>query len=298
MYRRTMCSLGVTIAAGLAAAASGFGQISPVINVNDPRALAQAALQLERLIGVAINYEDVPYAYAGDMQNVASSVMSPEQQAAHPGAQIWVPRGGQISVDLSQVPGFAQQSAITSASVTSGAPLIAALIAAQASQNLPGVYTSTSSNGAFYITPAQVLNASGSLTHVTPALDTKVTLAYQNRTAGETLDAILQQVSQSIGVPIGQGRVPVMLMVSAPVAIGANNEAASSVLGRMFLMLSSHTRPDGSAASQLAYHLYYDPRFKYMLNVHGLWPQLTAAPPATTAPAAPNAQPNPYAIKK
>jgi hypothetical protein len=292
------CSLGFAVAAGLAAVAVSFAQTSSVIPVNDPRPLAQAALQLEGLIGVAINYEDVPYAYAGDMQNVTSSVMSPEQQAAHPGAEIWVPRGGQISVDLSQVPGFAQQSAIASAGVTSGVPLIAALIAAQTSHNLPGVYTLTSSNGAFYITPAQARNASGSLTNVIPALDTKITLAYQDRTAGETLDAILQQVSQGIGVQIGLGRVPVMLMVSAHVAIGANNEAASSVLGRMFLMLSSQTKPDGSAASQLAYHLYYDPRFKYMLNVHGLWPQLTAAPPAAPAPAAPNGQPNPYSIKK
>ena len=153
-------ALLASVVAGFAAVTASFAQTSSVITVNDPRPLAQAALQLEGLIGVAINYEDVPYAYAGDMQNVTSSVMSPEQQAAHPGAEIWVPRGGQISVDLSQVPGFAQQSAIASASVASGTPLIAALIAAQASQNLPGVYTSTSSNGAFYITPAQARNAS------------------------------------------------------------------------------------------------------------------------------------------
>jgi hypothetical protein len=276
MYTRTMCSLGVAVAAGLAAVVTSFGQTASVINVNDPRALAQAALQLEELIGIAINYEDVPYAYAGDMQNVADSVMSPEQRAAHPAAQIWVPRGGQITVDLSQVPGFAQQSALASASVMSGTPLIGALMAAQASQNLPGVYTSTSSNGAFYITPAEVRNASGSLTNVTPALDTKVTLAYQDRTAGETLEAILQQVSQGIGVQIGKGAVPFNLMISAHVALGANNEAASSVLGRMFLVLSSHTKPDGSAASQLAYHLYFDPVLKnYMLNVHGVPRKLT-----------------------
>jgi hypothetical protein len=68
----------------------------------------------------------------------------------------------------------------------------------------------------------------------------------------------------------------------------------------MFLILSSQTKPDGSAASLLAYHLYYDPRLKYyVLNVHGVpRPQPTAAPVVAPTPAAPSAQPNPYATKK
>jgi hypothetical protein len=300
MYKRTSFSTCVFVIVGFAGAIVTFGQTSPIISVSDPRALAQAALQLEGLIGIAINYEDVPYIYAGDIQDVAESVMSPEQKAAHPVAHVWVPRNGQISLDLSKVPGFAEQSALSSAGTLGSARLIDALITQHVKQNLPGVYTSTSSNGAFYITPTQLRGALGSLTNASPALDAKVTLAYQERTAGETLDAILKQVSQSAGVQIALGRAPFNALATTRVSIGANDEAARSVISRLLLALASRTLADGSVASLMAYHLYYDPGMRYyMMNIHGV-PQsqsngVFVATPASTTP---TGQANPYSQKK
>jgi hypothetical protein len=296
MHKRTINLLCPAFVAALTATVTCLGQTSPTVDVSDPRALAQAALQLERLIGVAINYEDVPYAYAGDISNVTASVMTPAQRAASPVAQIIVPRGGEISVDLMQVPGLAQPSALSLTTLVSAAPLIEALIAAHSAKGFPGVYTSTSSNGAFYIIPKQVRDVSGALTNVVPALDAKVNLPYQERTAADTLDAILQQASQVNGVEIGLGSAPFNVMLSTSVSMSAANETARSVLGRMLLTLASQTLPDGSAASLLAYHLYYEPRLRYwMLNVHNISSSQSGAVPAQqTQPVASGSGSNPY----
>ncbi len=300
MHKRTISALRIAVVAALAVVSMSFGQTLSTITVSDPRALAQAALQLERHLGIAINYEDVPYAYGGDISDVAETVMTPAQKAAHPAAHILVPRGGQISVDLSHVPGVAQQPGHPPASVGNASPLVDTLIAEHARQGFPGVYRSTLSNGAFYITPMQVRDASGALINVLPALDTKVTLPLKDRTAAETLEAVLQQVSQGSGGKIGLGSAPLNLMLSAHVNMTAASETARSVLGRMFLTLASQTMPDGSVASGLAYHLYYDPGLKYyMLNVHKVpGPQSSVAPVQAQPAAATPSGGNPYGKKK
>jgi hypothetical protein len=254
---------------------------------------------LEGRVGIAINYEDVPYAYAGDISDVTDTVMTPAQKAAYPAGHILVPRGGEISVDLMQVPGFAQRSALSLRTIGSAAPLIEALIAAHSRKGFPGVYTSTSSNGAFYIIPTQVRDASGALTNIVSALDAKVNLPYQERTVGDTLDAVLQLASKVNGVEIGLGSAPFNLMLLTRVSMSAENETARSVLGRMFLTVASQTMPDGSAASLLAYHLYYEPRLKYwILNVHSVpTSQLGLAPGQSPHPVISGAGPNPY-VKK
>jgi hypothetical protein len=297
--RQTARALRV-IAVGALTLSFGVGQTSSTITVNDPRALAQAALQLERQVGIAVNYEDVPYAYSGDISDVTDSVMTAAQKAAHPGAHILIPRGGQISSNLVQVPGFALKSLSNLPSIASASPLVSAIIAQNSTQGLPGNYTSTSLNGAFYIVPAQFRNASGVMTNVTPALDATITLPAAERSAADTLDLVLQQASQVAGVNIALGGAPAGLLATSRVTISAANEAARSVLGRLFLTLASQKMPDGSAASRLAYHLYYDPGLKYyLLNVHGVpGSQPSSAPAQPQPPAVTSSVPNPYVKKK
>ena len=297
MYNRTLLAPCVSLAVFLTTGIS-YGQTPSIISVNDPRALAQAALQAEKATGIAINYEDVPYAYAGDIQDVAGAVMSPEQKAANPGAQIWVPRGGQITMDLSQVPGFAQPTALTSAGLQDTAVLVSGLIGVHARLNLPGVYQSSASNGALYITPTQVRSASGALVNASSPLDSKVTFPYQERTVGEIVDLILQQVSKTSGVQISVGEAPLNLILQTRTSLGASDEAARNVFGRMFFALASRPLADGARVSQLAYHLYFEPRLRYyLLNIHGV-PQLNTPVAAQGTQPVPNAQANPFAQKK
>lgn len=73
------------------------GQTIKVIDVSEPRPLWSALDQLEIANpGVAINYEDPPYENLADVQDSAT----PQQQAAHTGFHLIVPRAGHLSAAI------------------------------------------------------------------------------------------------------------------------------------------------------------------------------------------------------
>lgn len=261
----------------------GFAQTTVAINANDPRPLAAAATQLEKQVGVAINFEDIPYVFPGDLQDTTSTAMTDAQRSAHPGATIVVPRGGPLTITPVSMP---------NKGVSGVTAVLASLVSAYTVAGYPGVYSFSYANGAFFITPAQMHNSAGRMNSVSPILDTAVTLPSQMRSAGDTLEAILQQVSQKTGIPVQIGQVPNGLMVNAQVTIGANSEAARTVIARAFSAVATGKMADGSAITLLSYRLFFDPQLKYyMFNVHGVQP---STGPSPSIPANPAAGPNPY----
>lgn len=265
-------------------------EISVHIDVNTGRALGEAVFQLEKQAGMAIDYEDIPYAYSGDTvdnTDIVNATRTPEQKAANPNVRFLVPRYGQFSLDTS-----------IAGSVAGVTQLVNTLIGEHASQGLPGVYSASFSNGALFLTPTQMRDASGTWTAITPILDTPITIPNQKRTVAAAMDAILQQVSKANGTKIGVGMTPLMLMLASSVTIGASNEPARSVIARMFSMLPPGKLPDGTEVSLLGYHLNFDPKLRcYGMNVNLLHTAQQPTPlPARTKPA-PGA-PNPYGTVK
>ena len=53
---------------------------------------------LQQQFGIAINYEDPPFAYKDDIRDITDQVQSPRQREANPNVRILVPRGGALSM--------------------------------------------------------------------------------------------------------------------------------------------------------------------------------------------------------
>jgi hypothetical protein len=67
-----------------------------VINVSDPRPMADAMDARERIVHTTINYEDPPYENMADLQDVST----PAQRAAQTGYKLLVPRPGSLSAGI------------------------------------------------------------------------------------------------------------------------------------------------------------------------------------------------------
>src|SRR5260370_9814759 len=85
------------------AAATAHGQARITINVTDPRPLAKASEQLEKVLHVPVNYEDVPYEHASDIQDLTAQVA--RNAPANAKGLVIIPRGGSISMRATMVPG-------------------------------------------------------------------------------------------------------------------------------------------------------------------------------------------------
>jgi hypothetical protein len=146
-----------TLVALLMAALALLAQTTKTVDVNEPRPLWSALDQLEIANpGVAINYEDPPYENLADVQDSAT----PQQQAAHPGFHLIVPRAGHLSAEIT-----------TSSTPDSSAANVIGnlnLLLVNYRQNaLPGDFKIEQANGVVYVTPTSVLGASGSSREVT-----------------------------------------------------------------------------------------------------------------------------------
>jgi hypothetical protein len=268
-------------------AALGQNATGVHISVNDPRPLAAAALQLEQRTGVAINYEDISYAYPGDIVNNTAAIMqtkTPAQQAANPNLQFIVPRGGPLSLDSNE--------AVTG--TTDVLQLLNQLTSASSASGYPGVYTATLSAGTLFIIPSQMRDSNGTWTQAAPLFDTAITFPSGLRSVGATLQLILQSVSQNSGTKVVLGMAPASLLIEGKATISANTEPARNVIAQLFSSLGPGKNT--SNASTLAYRLLFDPKLKnYVLNIHSLLP---GPPTSTSISRHKPTNPGPYAKKQ
>lgn len=257
LQRGALFAVGATIITGIAV---GQAATEVRIGTNDPRPLAQAAADLERVIGRPINYEDIRYENSGDISDVTASVIGPEQRAAHPGARIFVPRGGELSVAVQVGP---------HSSVADDLQAISVLANANTAEGLPGVYAASFADGAFFITPAQLRDSEGSLVPASSVLATPIEMPLEERTAADTLALILQKVSTASGFNVDLGTFPMNGMIATNVMVGAANEPARDVIERLFSAVLSRKLADGTSAPGISYQLFFGPVEKqYAFNAH------------------------------
>jgi hypothetical protein len=155
------------------------------------------------------------------------------------------------------------------ANTLSIAPIVGALVEVSNSMDYTGAYEKSTVGGSLFVAPSQTRNVTGAFVPTTRPLDILVTLPFQERTAAETLDLILSQVSQGGKVQVAQGTVPFMMMATSKVLMVADKEPARSVLGRMFYLLASGPMADGSTVPRIGYQLLCDHIFhNCALNIH------------------------------
>jgi hypothetical protein len=254
----------------IALAAPVCGQQAIHLSVNQPRPLEALVDRLERAAGVPINYEDPRYACPGDVLDITNEVQNPSQRAANPAVRILVPRGGGLTLD-GVLPGNPRPG--------DELPLVNAAMAQYAASGLPGRFAVRQIGNVSTVEPAEARGPDCRWAKVSPAMETGISFPARTRAAADTLTLILEAVSKGIGVKVGLGSVPMLAFVNRQVTLGAADEAAASVLVRLFEQLSSPGRVSYS------YHLFYDPGLRYyMADIATVSPPRSPASPTSVPP--------------
>jgi hypothetical protein len=213
--------------------------------VEDPRPLVTAIRTLEAKYGWQINYEDPPYNDPKDLVDRTH----PNYRGPH---RAIYPRDGRIEIHYFVSP--------TTGKPESSAKLLEMLVDDHARRGNPGRFQVKVFDGLDSVIPMQ-----GSI------LDTPITLEEKERTYGETLHAILQELSRVANTRVsGPAMTPVTFQ---RFSFSAKNEPARDVLIRLF-----KTRDD----RQYCWHLLYGPGWGYALNLHSQPKQ--GASPKTSPP--------------
>jgi hypothetical protein len=223
-------------------------QSSVSIDETDHRPIAAALDRLQSETGVVINYEDVPYENAADLEDVSTE----QQRAARPGYRLLVPRKGNIKA-------VGQVNNATSLADTMS--VLHSLFANYKLNRMPGEFALEQFNGTLYVVPTRFVNATGSPQDVTSPMKSNIDVPYAERSVMDTVDLIAKATSQASGKRIDVGTVP--FLPSTRVAFGVKGEPSRSALAKLFAQLHS----------SVSYRLLYDPQDQaYMLNL-----QITSA---------------------
>jgi hypothetical protein len=253
----------------LLAAVDANAQIeSRDLNVDDPRPLAEALLQMTTQYPTVVTYEDPRYVYWEDIQDVTERV---RQNASRGDPRILVPKGGPLHVTY--------EFNVDSKQPVSYADVLGAIVEAARVNPSGGRFAVRQDGEMFHVIPTQVRDISGKWVQQTSILDTSISLYVEEQDYYQLIKAILAEVSKANSVKI--------LLNAAQFAptfarhtgrVNATNQRARDVL-----MTALH-----AMSNRFAYRLLYDPGVKYYaLNVH-LAAEPAQEPAPTQVPPRPN----------
>jgi|SRR5215471_6089198 len=196
--RYTEIRINVTVAA-IGLAAITYGQVPPqpiVLSATDPRPLAKAAELFERRYGIPVSYEDVTYAYDGDVVDQTN----PDYRKTHPTAKALIPRGGAVAIR-------GQASAVVR-TPSEASPVLQTALDDHAKAHNPGEFVLLQNSEGLVIVPSNSRDANGVLAPDHSPLETRISFPLLQRTALETLDLICSVVTGASGKRVLVGTTP------------------------------------------------------------------------------------------
>jgi hypothetical protein len=211
------------------------------ISVMDHRPLAGGLDILEKLVGSAINYEDVPYQNPADLEDLST----PEQKAADPGYQLLVPRKGHVAAAV-----YASSGPLTNAN---------SLLSSYRQNSMPGDFVIEQANAMTYVIASKVQTQSSAMTTVRSPMKALITVPNGTRSVAETIMAILDSIYTATNTRITLGAVA--FFPTETVSFGAAGIPARDAVAQV---LAAATKTPAS------YRLLYDPATGYMLNLHSV----------------------------
>lgn len=197
---------------------------SATVTANDPRPLDQAINAISEEYGWPIDYEDPPY--IGGAELVDSG--DPQWLAAHPSPyghpkSRWIPAGGFFQSEFPESP-------TTRISPLEEEAVLRKIVADYNQTGNPGKFTvRKEAEGRFAVVGEYVKNEAGQNVPVVPVLDTLISIPAGTRSATETVDLILSNVSSATGVKVGRGASP-MNIHKPIVTLGADRVPARTLL--------------------------------------------------------------------
>ena len=243
------------------------GQVPLDTTVNDPRPMMAMADHLQQQFGIAINYEDPPFAYKDDIRDITGQVQNPRQRQANPNVRILVPRGGALSMPA--------------VSVRHGQPADAAVAlerakSAHEAASFPGKFRISQTALAVFVEPQQVQRPSGEWSDVPSVLSVPISFPRERRTATDTLSLIVALAVKRGGTRIDIAAVPMVAFANSEVELGVSVQPARAALVSLFEQMSARIIPDGRQRTLFSYRLLFDPGLRYYL--------LSVAPVPNTEP--------------
>lgn len=235
--------------------------------VEGPRPVATAVRTLISNYGAMISYEDPPYAYAGDLQDVSDKVRRNLDQ--YPPGQVSnnkviVPMGGKL---------------VLSTHSADIALLLNQIVQTQSESNTGGSFRVEQQDGFFHVVPTQWRDVDGTWVEATPILDLPISLSVQDRSDDDLIEAIRAAISSAAGFRVNIGSW-LRKGTAEPVKyyFGAENEPARSVLARALIAIAANR-------GNLTWLLLYDPdqepsKGRYFLNIISVPSQPSAIAPS------------------
>jgi hypothetical protein len=170
------------------------------VNVDDPRPLAAAIEALEKRHGWIITYEDPPYVFAGDMQDVTAQVR--KDGAMH--KKVFAPTGGQLHYTY-------ERSA--AASKDASASIIKGLLQQHHATGNAGVFRLEQTGSIFHVIPTTHRNAVGAPETTASLLDTTISIDTKDQTLVEALRALVTALNRATGNNVIVGMAPLNLLL-------------------------------------------------------------------------------------
>ncbi len=198
-----------------------------VVDVDDPRPLSAAARQLERQLGLAVTYEDGSYVAPSDIVHVTEQV----RRDGRTEPRVLVVRGGGAFHFEHAMPGTAGAGGVHQ--------VLNRLVETWNQSRTGGEFTVVDAGSGFHLVPTSRRGVGGEREPYTPPLSARIDVAREERSGLHTLTEIARLVSAQTGRPIGEGMMPINLMVQKSAVVGARNEPARAVLWRALRQLHS-----------------------------------------------------------
>ena len=211
------------------------------LRVNDPRPLKEAIDELERQLGLPINYEDPVYLDPNDAIDITDQVQNAAQKARNPTVRIKIPKGGELFLE--------SPISLVQPKMADLVSILVLLRQAHEGKGFAGRFEISQISSTISVEPVGSRDTTGQWKRSTSALNSPVTIPAIQRNAFETLTLLLDQVSKSISIRILIGGVPIGAITNSTIKFGATAEPAKSALVRLMEQLSR--APDGRLESRL-----------------------------------------------
>jgi len=243
------------------------------LTAEDPRPVAKAIGMLVARYGSVITYEDPPYVYAGDIQDVTNQVRKDlDKYPSGKAPKVMIPRGGKLTFSLA--------STASADAVQDLRPSLDRLV--RMGRETGGHFRVLESGGAFHVIPTQVRNAEGNWADTASILDRPISIPTRDRTQFELLSDFCNAVTSAGHIEVKLGLAgSTGIGADARYSFGANNEVARDVLMRVLATIPLKTKTTWVlfySVSDKAYYLSF-------LAVPNLGPKVQAPPVADMQPA-------------
>jgi hypothetical protein len=226
------------------------------LSIQNPRPVAELVSNLEERYGTAINYEDPPYQFNGDLEDVAQKVRKERKEIP-----LLIPREG--SIDFETMKDQKHNAVSLEAAITE-------TLRRYADQT--GMIFSVRRNGnTLSVVPGNFRDKRGEFRSYGAIFDRKITIVPKRRRGLEYLDDVCQALSRETGSRVVTATIPYNLFAAVSIDKGVQTLPAREALALLF----------GSTGRNLSWQLLYDADDRtYFLNIRTV-PKADAAGLAT-----------------